>query len=123
MDPPILMGDDTLMEVTGQGIVELQHGIFENVLHVPRLSLNLLYVYQIMHSDTRKRVEFTHDYVTIYDMHDNSKIVVSEVNHQSLLYTFSKFITKSDSALLVTHVDNDSRLWHERFSHLNLKYM
>jgi hypothetical protein len=68
-------------------------------------------------------VEFTPDSVTIYDMHDNSKIVVGEVNHQSDLYTFSKFITKLDSALLLTHVDNDSRLWNERFGHLNFKYM
>jgi hypothetical protein len=68
-------------------------------------------------------VEFTPNSVTIYDMHDNSKIVVGEVNHQSHLYTFSKFIAKSDSSLLLMHVDNDSRLWHERFGHLNFKYM
>jgi hypothetical protein len=47
--PPILMGDDTLVEVTRQGRVELQHGIFENVLHVPKLSMNLLFIYQIVH--------------------------------------------------------------------------
>jgi hypothetical protein len=123
MGPPILMGDDTPVEVTGQGRVELQHGSFENVLHVSKLSVNLLSVYQITHSGTRKRVEFTLDSVTIYDMHDNSKIVVGEVNHQSQLYTFSKFIAKSDSTLLLTHVDDDSRLWHEIFGHLNFRYM
>jgi hypothetical protein len=79
--PPILMGDDTPIEVIGQGRVELQHGSFENVLHVPKLSMNLLSIYQITQSGTRKRVEFTPDSVTIYDMHDNSKIVVGEVNH------------------------------------------
>jgi hypothetical protein len=68
-------------------------------------------------------VEFTHDYVTIYDMHDNSKIVVGEVNHQSHLYTFSRFIDKFDFDLLLTHGDNDIRLWHEIFGHLNFKYM
>jgi hypothetical protein len=40
MGPPILMGDDTLVEFIGQGRVELQHGSFENDLHVPNSSLN-----------------------------------------------------------------------------------
>jgi hypothetical protein len=123
MGPPILMGDDTPVEVIGQGRVELPHGSFENVLHVPKLSMNLLSIYQITHSGTGKRVEFTPDSVTISDIHDNSMIVVGEVNHQSRLYTFSKFIAKSDYALLLTHVDDTSRLWHERFDHLNFKYM
>jgi hypothetical protein len=99
--PPILMGDDTPVEVIGQGRVELQHKSFENVLHVPKLSMNLISIYQITHSGTGKRVEFTPDSITISDMHDNSMIVVGEVNHQSRLYTFSKFIAKSDSALLL----------------------
>jgi hypothetical protein len=55
MGPPILMGDDTLVEVIGQGRVELQHGSFENVLHVPKLSMNLLSIYQIAQSGTRKK--------------------------------------------------------------------
>jgi hypothetical protein len=119
--PPILMGDDTPVEVIGQGRVELQHRSFENVLHVPKLSMNLLFVYQITHFGTGKRVEFTPNSVTIYDMHDNSTIVVGEVNHQSRLYTFSKFIAKSDSDLLLTHVDDDSRLWHKRFCQSKLR--
>jgi hypothetical protein len=45
--PPILMGDDTLVAVAGEGRVELHNGSFENVLHVPNLSMNLLSVYQI----------------------------------------------------------------------------
>jgi hypothetical protein len=43
--PPILMGDDTLVEVVGEGRVELHNGSFENVLHVPKISMNLLLVY------------------------------------------------------------------------------
>jgi hypothetical protein len=55
-------------------------------------------------------------------MQDNSRIVVGEVNHQSRLYTFSKFI-EPDSFVLLTHVDDSSRLWHVRFVHLNFRYM
>jgi hypothetical protein len=47
--PPILMGDDSPIEVVEKGRVELDHGSFENVLHVPQLSVNLLSVYQITH--------------------------------------------------------------------------
>jgi hypothetical protein len=52
-----------------------------------------------------KRVEFTHDFVTIYDMLDNSTICVGEVNHQSHLYHFSKFNDKYYYALLLAHVE------------------
>jgi hypothetical protein len=75
------MGDDTSIEVIGKGRVDIQHGIFENLLHVPKLSVSLLSVYQFTHFGTRKRVEFTPNYVAIYGMDDNSKIVIGEVNH------------------------------------------
>jgi hypothetical protein len=80
--PPILMGDDSPVEVSGQGRVDLGNGSFENVLHVLKLSINILSMYQITHIGTRKRVEFTLDFVTIFDMEDNSKIVVGEVDHK-----------------------------------------
>jgi hypothetical protein len=43
--PPILMRDDTPIAVVGEGRVELRNGSFENVLHVPNLSINMLSVY------------------------------------------------------------------------------
>jgi hypothetical protein len=45
--PPILMGDDTPRAVAGEGGVELHNSSFENVLHVPNISMNMLSVYQI----------------------------------------------------------------------------
>jgi hypothetical protein len=45
--PSILMGDDTLVKVAGEGRVELHNGSFENFLHVPNLSMNLFSIYQI----------------------------------------------------------------------------
>jgi hypothetical protein len=59
--PPILMGDDTPLAVAGEGRVELHNGSFENVLHVPNISMNLLSVYQI--AQKGKKVEFTSDSV------------------------------------------------------------
>ena len=120
--PPILMGDDSPIEVTGKGRVELLHGSFEDVLHVPKISVNLLSVYQITHSGTGKRVEFTPDAVNIYDLHSSAKIATGEVNNGARMYTFSEFI-ESESSLLLTHADDSSRVWHERFGHINYRYM
>jgi hypothetical protein len=120
--PPILMGDKSSVEVTGKGRIELTNGSFENVLHVPKISVNLLSVYQMMNSNTRNKFIFTPNSVDIYDMQTNSRVSTGEVNHQSILYTFSKFI-EPDSALLLTHVDESSRIWHRRFGHLNFIYM
>jgi hypothetical protein len=72
--------------------------------------------------DIRKKVIFTPDVVDIYNMQTNSEVATGEVNHQSRLYTFSEFI-EPDSTLLFTHADESSRIWHERFGHLNFRYM
>jgi hypothetical protein len=55
-------------------------------------------------------------------MQTNSNVATGEVNHQSRLYTFFEFI-EPDSALLLTHADESSRIWHERFGNLNFRYM
>jgi hypothetical protein len=115
--PLILMGENSPVEVTRKGMIELTNGSFENVLHVPKLSINLLSIYQ------RKNLcIFTLDAVDIYDMQTNSRVATGEVNHQSRLYTFSKFI-EPDSALLFTHDDESSRIWHKMFENLNFRYM
>jgi hypothetical protein len=43
--PPILMGDNSSVEVTGKGRIEPTNGSFENVLHVPKIYVKLLCVY------------------------------------------------------------------------------
>jgi hypothetical protein len=95
---PILMGDDTPITVAGEGRVELHNGSFENVLHVPNLSMNLLSVYQI--AQKCKKVEFTSESVSVIDMHDNSIIAIGEVDHKSSLYKFTKFYDDESSILL-----------------------
>jgi hypothetical protein len=101
--PPILMVDDTLVAVAGEGRVELHNRSFENVLHVPNLSMNLLSVYQI--TQKGKKVEFTSYSVLVIDMHDNSIIAIGEVDHKSRLYKFTKFYD-DDSYFLPTHKES-----------------
>jgi hypothetical protein len=52
--PLILMGENSPVEVTGKGRIELTNGSFENVLHIPKLFVNLLCVYQMKNSDIEK---------------------------------------------------------------------
>jgi hypothetical protein len=119
---PILMGDNSPVKVTGKGSIELTNGSFENVLHVPKIYVNLIFVNQMTNSDTRKKVIFKHVAVDIYDMQTNSRVATSEVNHQSRLYTFFEFIEPYFS-ILRTYADESSRIWNEIFGHLNLRYM
>jgi hypothetical protein len=120
--PPILMGDNSPVEFTGKGRIELTNGSFENVLHVPKKNFNLLFMYQMKNYGTRTKFIFTPNAVDIYDMQTNSRVATGEVNHQSRLYTFSEFI-EPDSALLLTHADESNRIWKERFRNLNFIYM
>jgi hypothetical protein len=79
-------------------------------------------MYHMKDSVTRKKLIFTPNYVDIYEMKTNSRVSMSEVNHQSRFYNFFEFI-ELDSALLLTHADESSRIWHKRFGHLNFRYM
>jgi hypothetical protein len=97
------MGDDTPVAVVGEGRVEVHNDIFENILHVPKLSMNLLSVYQI--AQKGKKVEFTSDSVSVIDMHDNSIIAIGEVDHKSRLYKFTKF-SDDDSSIPLTHKES-----------------
>jgi hypothetical protein len=57
--PPILMGDNSSVEVTRKGRIELTNGSFENVLHVPKLFVNLLFEYQMMNLSAPKRKSYS----------------------------------------------------------------
>jgi hypothetical protein len=116
------MGENSPVEVTDKGRIELTNESFENALHIPKMYVNILSMYQMTNSSTGKRFLFTPDAMDVYDMQTNSKVATGEINHQSILYTFSEFILP-DSALLLTHVDETSRIWHERYMHLNFRYM
>jgi hypothetical protein len=76
----------------------------------------------MMNYNTGKKIIFTPNSVDIYDMQTISRVSIGEVNHQSRLYTFSEFI-EPHFALLLTHADESSRIWNERFGHLNFIYM
>ena len=99
--PPILMGDNSTVAATRQGRVQFEAGSFENVLHIPRLSVNLLSMYQMTHTSSGRIVEFSPDSMSIYGMLTNLNISFGKVNDLSHLHTFSDFVPQSDSILLL----------------------
>jgi hypothetical protein len=117
------MGDDYPIEVWCRGRVYLDHGLFQDVLIVSNIPVNLLSIYQITHSGSGKKVELTPDSVIISVFSYGSKFFVGEVNHRSRLYTFSHFSHKYDYVTLLTHDNEESRLWHEKFGNLYFKYL
>ena len=74
------MGDNSSVEVTDKGRIELTNVSFEYVLHVPKLSINLLPMYQMTNSGTGKKFIFKPNSVDIYDMQTNSRVATGEVN-------------------------------------------
>ena len=62
-----------------------------NVLYVPSLSTNLLSVYKISHSGSRKIVKFTPDSVFIWDSMTRGIVAIGIVDFSTCLYSFSHF--------------------------------
>ena len=117
------MGDDSTIISEGQGTVDLENGYFSNVLYVPSLESNLLSVYQMTHAGVPKRVSFSLNDVEITELASGKLVAKGLANHHAKAYEFSHFVADAKPTALLTHGNEVSRLWHERFSHLKFKYL
>lgn len=68
------------MEVEGKGEVEMENGVFKDVLYVPNLTSNLLSIYQITHYGGGNKVEFLPDLVVVKSIKDDSMVAIGEAN-------------------------------------------
>ena len=89
--PYIYVGNDTQVEVEGKGNVELDNGVFKDVLHVPNLSTNLLSIYQITHYGCGDKVEFLPDTIVVKNLKDDSMVAIGKANHETSFYSFLSF--------------------------------
>ena len=119
---PIHMGDDSTIISEGQGMVDLENGFFSNVLYVPSLASNILSVYQMTHTGVPKRVSFSPNDVEITELASRKLIAKVLANHHARAYEFSHFVPDAKPTALLTHGNEVSRLWHERFFHRKFKY-
>ena len=117
------MGDESQIPVVGRGSIKIQHGEFKNVLYVPSLVVNLLYVYHMTHTSSPKRVTFDSETIEITEKATGQLIVKGISNHSTKAYELSHFLHVSRPTALLYHANNTSKIWHERFSHLNFKYL
>ena len=76
-------------------------------------------------TDTRdpKRVSFILNDVEITKLASRKLVAKGLANHHAKAYEFSHFVADANPTALVTHGNKVSRLWNERFGHLNFKYL
>ena len=118
---PIHMGDDSTIISEGQGTVDLENCYFSNVLYVPSLASNLLSVYQMTHMGVPKRFSFIMDDVEIIELASEKIVAKGLANDHAKSYEFSHFVANANPTTLLTHGNEVSRMWHERFIHMNFK--
>ena len=100
----------------------MNNGKFKDVLFVPKLSCNLLSVYQITHSSEGKSELFTPHQFVIWDIkYPEHVLATRSVDDITRLYKFDNFGSYSLPSLFVSHSDEVRKLWHEKFGHLNYR--
>ena len=81
----------------------------------------MLSVYQMTHTGVPKRVTLSPNDVEIIEIASGKILATSIANHHAKAYEFSKFVVDAKPTALLTHGNEVSRLWHERFGYLNFK--
>ena len=93
------------------------------MLYVPSLASNILSVYQMTHTGVPKRVSFILNDVEIMKLASGKLVAKGLANHHAKAYEFSHFVADAKPIALLSHGNEVSRLWHERFGHINFKYL
>lgn len=134
-NPPMIIytGDDAKHKAIGTGTIqfELKNGKLQNihnVLHVPDLARNLLFVYKI--TTQCKSIEFFHDHYIIKSVSEDGKDIILRFNQVGNLYPLEVNITNQPSSSnSIVHPSNsfvinkgsikDAIKWHHCMGHLN----
>ena len=75
------------------------------------------------HIGAPKRVSFSLNDVEITELASGKLVAKGLANHHAKAYEFSHFVADAKPTALLTHGNEVSRLWHERFGHINFKYL
>ena len=86
------MGYHSQIPAEERGSVRAKHGEFKNVLYVPSLAANLLFVYQMTHVGSPKRVTFNSDSVDITEKSTGKLVAKGIANQTTKAYDFSHFL-------------------------------
>ena len=107
------MGDDSQIPATGKVSAQFEYGVFNNVLYVPSLEANMLFVYQMIHAGLPKRVVFEPGIVKISNISTGKLIAKGVANHASKAYEFSHF----------SHIQIHSKICNQLKGKENLFYL
>ena len=77
----------------------------------------------MIHIGSPKKVVFTPNDVEIIVISNGRVRAKGFVDHSSKVYKFSHFMPFSNPYTLLTHANGYRKLWHERFGHINYKYL
>ena len=75
------------------------------------------------HTGVPKRVSFSLNDVEIIELAFEKLVAKGLANHHAKAYEFSHFVGDAKPIALLNHGNEVSRLWNERFVHLNFKYL
>ena len=75
------------------------------------------------HTSFPKRVTFDSESIEITEKATGKLVAKGIPNHSTKAYEFSHFLPISPPTNLLSHANKTSKIWHERFSHLNFKYL
>ena len=89
------MRDNSQILVVMKGSIKFEHEVFKNVLYVPSLETNMLFVYQINHIGSPKRVTFDPDTMEISKISIGNLIAKRVANHAFKAYEFCHFLPNS----------------------------
>ena len=90
---------------------------------MPSLVANLLSVHQMIHIGSPKRVTFYSDSVEITKKSTGKLVAKGIANHSTKADEFSPFLPVSPPTTILYHASNTNKIWHERFVHINFKYL
>ena len=123
----IRIADGSLAPVAGKGKISPCAGLsLHNVLHVPKLSYNLLSISKITHELNCKAI-FLPDSVSFQDL--SSGRMIGTARHSRGLYLLDDDTSSSSiprTSLLSSYFttsEQDCMLWHFRLGHPNFQYM
>ena len=75
------------------------------------------------HIEVPKRLTFRPNDLEITDIASGKLVAKGLANHHEKSYEFSHFLADAKPTALLTHGNEVNILWHERFGHLNFKYL
>ena len=75
------------------------------------------------HTGVPKRVSFSLNDVEIMELSSGKLIANGLANHHAKSYEFSHSVADAKPTALLTHGNEVSRIWNERFGHINFKYL